>query len=77
MRHFTSETNETRSNIQGKFKEAAGKIYNAYDNGELSQNSALDEILGYYTSEKYPGLGVLKKLSIKNHILINNQYLSR
>lgn len=77
VRHFTSETNETRSNIQGKFKEAAGKIYNAYDNGELSQNSALDEILGYYTSEKYPGLGVLKKLSIKNHILINNQYLSR
>lgn len=77
VRHFTSETNETRSNIQGKFAEAAEKIYNAYENEELSQNSALDEMLGYYVSEKYPGLGVLKKLSIKNHILINNQYLSR
>lgn len=39
VRHFTSETNETRSNIQGKFAEAAEKIYNAYENEELSQNS--------------------------------------
>lgn len=76
VRHFTSETNEIRSNIQGKFAEAAGKISLAFQRGELSQNDALDELLGYYDSQKYPGLGILKKLSIKNHVLVNYQYLS-
>lgn len=78
VRHFTSETNETSSNIQGKFAEAVAKLSDASRTGEepLSHNDALGQMLDYERMKKYPGLGVIKKLSIMNHILINYQYLS-
>lgn len=78
VRHFTSETNQTQSNIQGKFAEAVSKLYDASQTTDepLDRNEALNEMLQYKIDERYPGLGVLKKLSIKNHILVNYQYLS-
>ena len=79
IRHFTSESDsDNTANIQGKFEEAVKKIYDLYNNEFLfSQNAALQELFSYYETEKYPGLGVIKKLSIKNHILINTELLSR
>jgi hypothetical protein len=74
IRHFTSETNDSISNVQGKFAEAAEKAL-VYCRKNKLNNSAIAELMSYYDNEHYPGLGVIKKISIKNHLLVVNQFL--
>jgi hypothetical protein len=74
IRHFTSETNDSISNVQGKFAEAAGKAIQFCDEFPLD-NSAISELRNYYNDHKYPGLGTVKKISIKNHLLIIRSFL--
>jgi len=74
IRHFTSETNDSISNVQGKFAEAAAKAVTYCRLSGIS-NSAIVELESYYDNEHYPGLGTVKKLSIKNHLLVLSQYL--
>ena len=74
IRHFTSETNDSISNVQGKFAEAAAKAVSYCRQNELT-NSAITELESYYDNEHYPGLGTVKKLSIKNHLLVISGYL--
>lgn len=74
IRHFTSETNDSISNVQGKFAEAAAKAV-AYCRQRDLNNSAITELVSYYDNEHYPGLGTVKKISIKNHILVISQFL--
>lgn len=74
IRHFTSETNDSISNVQGKFAEAAEKAVNYCRLKGLS-NSAISELESYYDNKHYPGLGTVKKISIKNHLLVISQFL--
>jgi hypothetical protein len=75
IRHFTSEkNNDTIANIQGKFAEAAEKAVNYCRLNHLT-NSAIEELENYYDEQLYPGLGTVKKISIKNHLLIVSHYL--
>lgn len=74
IRHFTSESNDSISNVQGKFAEAAAKAV-AYCRQRGLNNSAISELMSYYDNEHYPGLGTVKKLSIKNHLLVISQFL--
>jgi hypothetical protein len=74
IRHFTSETNDSISNVQGKFAEAAAKAV-AYCRQRKLNNSAIAELMSYYDNEHYPGLGTVKKISIKNHLLVISQFL--
>lgn len=74
IRHFTSDTNDSIANVQGKFAEAALKAINFCNNHHL-KNSAIEELTGYYNDGKYPGLGTVKKISIKNHLIIVANYL--
>lgn len=74
IRHFTSETNDSIANVQGKFAEAAKKALD-FCNVEELDNSAIAELRGYYVNGKYPGLGTVKKISIKNHLIIVSDYL--
>lgn len=74
IRHFTSETNDSISNVQGKFAEAAAKAV-AYCRQSGLDNSAISELVSYYDNEHYPGLGTVKKISIKNHLLVISQFL--
>lgn len=74
IRHFTSETNDSISNVQGKFAEAAKKAV-VYCKQKGLDNSAISELISYYDNEHYPGLGTVKKLSIKNHLLVVSQFL--
>ena len=74
IRHFTSETNDSPQNIQGKFAEAAKKACEFIDTRH-SRNIALNELKHYYNSEHYPGLGTVKKISIMNHLIIVQDYL--
>jgi len=74
IRHFTSETNDSTSNVQGKFAEAAKKAVEFCKQNGLN-NSAISELISYYDNEHYPGLGTIKKISIKNHLLVVSQFL--
>lgn len=74
VRHFTSETNDSIANVQGKFAEAAAKAVSYCRDNTLS-NSAINELESLYDNQHYPGLGTVKKLSIKNHLLVLSKYL--
>lgn len=74
IKHFTSTTNDSISNVQGKFAEAAAKAVN-YCRLQNINNSAITELISYFDNQHYPGLGTIKKLSIKNHLLILSEFL--
>lgn len=74
IRHFTSETNDSIANVQGKFAEAAQKAINFCTDLGLN-NSAITELRKYYDEKKYPGLGIVKKISIKNHLSVVSKFL--
>jgi hypothetical protein len=67
IRHFVSDTNDDDSNIQGKFGEAAHKAVNFFTTKKLT-NQSIQELTQLYNESRYPGLGIIKKISIKNHI---------
>lgn len=75
IRHFTSESNDSIANVQGKFAEAAQKAVQFCDQLPLN-NSATNELRRYYDDARYPGLGTVKKISLKNHLLIVSSYLN-
>jgi len=74
IRHFTSNTNDSITNVQGKFEEAAAKAVAFCRDNNLT-NSAIEELIDHYDNQHYPGLGTIKKISIKNHIIIVADYL--
>jgi hypothetical protein len=77
VRHFVSDTNDDYSNIQGKFAEAARKAVAFFDSNHITDYAA-EELRRYVREGQYPGLGVIKKLSIKNHIeLLNNIFTNK
>lgn len=65
VHHFVSDT-PTSGNIQGKFKEAADKVVAFY--AQRPHTHAVDDLLDYYNNGKFPGLGMLKKYTIANHL---------
>lgn len=74
IKHFASVTNDDQSNIQGKFAEAAEKAV-AFLNEKSIQNFATEELRNYFYGGSYPGLGMVKKISIKNHLELMNVVL--
>ena len=68
VKHFCSNSNqEDRSNIQGKFAEAAHKAILFFS--QINYNSpAIDYLKGNIVSGTFQGLGVLKKISILHHL---------
>lgn len=67
VHHFVSDSNETNSDIRGKFREAALKVRPFYTD-KVKTMSVEETISRADNSDGYPGLGYLKKLSIKNHL---------
>ena len=74
IRHFTSVSNDDRANIQGKFAEAAEKAV-PFLNQQNIQTHASQELRTYFDEARYPGLGMIKKISIKNHLELINSIL--
>jgi hypothetical protein len=74
IRHFTSTSNYDRANIQGKFAEAVEKAV-TFVNQKGINNEATNELRRYYAEGKYPGLGMVKKISIKNHLELMNEII--
>ena len=75
IRHFTSTDVDSIANVQGKFAQAALKAVDFCDNLPLL-NSATNELKKYLEEGRYPGLGTVKKVSIKNHLLIISDFLN-
>ncbi|MFZ4798807.1 MAG: sce7725 family protein [Bacteroidia bacterium] len=75
IRHFTSTTNDTIANVQGKFAQAAQKAILFCEQNNFT-NSAIIELANYLNEGKYPGLGTVKKISIKNHLTIISNFLN-
>lgn len=67
VHHFVSDNNETNNDIRRKFKEAASKVDPFY--ADKMKTPSVEEIISKAEdSNGYPGLGYLKKLSVKNHL---------
>lgn len=76
VKHFVSDSNEDQTDVAGKYMEAMNKLIAwADDNPRLiTHTSAFEEFRELHEEEHYPGLGYLKKLSIKHHIEMINTY---
>ncbi|MGX5691437.1 sce7725 family protein [Arcticibacter tournemirensis] len=74
IRHFVSDSNRDVVDVAGKFGEALEKLVAFIDEKNLQTNAA-NEFREHYRNGHYPGLGSLKKLSIKNHLELLLQLL--
>ena len=70
IRHFKSDRQDTPKDPAGKFAEALKKLIRALgrDDNKILETSAVAEFRGFHERGHYPGLGYVKKLSMKHHI---------
>lgn len=68
--HFVSDSNDTPVDPAGKFSQALEKLVREVDRPEshILETSAVQEFRDLYARGHFPGLGYVKKLSIKHHI---------
>lgn len=79
VKHFSSEADNSINNPAGKFMQALEKTIqtlNSYQNPFL-ESSGIQELRDLYITRHYPGLGVLKKISMKHHIETISEYINR
>lgn len=76
--HFLSTTNNTPTDPAGKFGQALAKLISKLDSGasHLFEGSAVAEFRELHTKKHFPGLGHVKKLSMKHHIETLANFLS-
>lgn len=78
VHHFVSDSNDDISNPARKFAEALKKLIAWKNSSQFdkrkNQSEALDEFQKMYNTQKYSGLGVIKKLSIKHHLEIMGRF---
>ena len=69
IHHFVSDSNRDQTNIQGKFFEAARKLV-AFYSQDIFRTDSINELIRRESDKEkgFPGLGYLKKLSVKNHL---------
>lgn len=79
IKHFTSDNHEDYANPRGKFLEAVAKLarwYQKYQD-QLPLTDGLAELLTYHQLQKFPGLGVVKKLSLMHHLELMSRYFQQ
>lgn len=76
IRHFTSDNNQDTSNVGGKFLQALEKLVRFLDENEVHTHAA-EIFRGHLRNQTYPGLGIIKKLSIENHLELVADILAR
>lgn len=71
VKHFCSTRNiDDNSNIQGKFGEAAQYAVSFFDMHPSEDSVAINILRNYLLNGSFPGLGMLKKISILHHLLL-------
>jgi len=75
--HFVSTSNDTPTDPAGKFAEALKKLITKLDTGDsnLFEGDAIKEFRDLHAKGHFPGLGSVKKLSMKHHIETLANYL--
>lgn len=69
VRHFVSDEEYEKENIRNKFENAVKKVVEFYS--DITPTDAVSWLLA--NKDRYPGLGALKKITVKNHLeLISN-----
>ncbi|MBU0620610.1 MAG: sce7725 family protein [Gammaproteobacteria bacterium] len=68
--HFVSTTQDTPTDPAGKFAQALDKLIIKLDSGKsnILESSAIQEFRELHAKGHFPGLGYVKKLSMKHHI---------
>lgn len=76
--HFVSDTNDTPTDPAGKFAQALEKLIAKLNSGtsHLLETDAIKEFRHLHNKGHFPGLGYIKKLSMKHHIETLARYLS-
>ncbi len=74
---FVSTTNDTPTDPAGKFAQALEKLIQKLDSktSHILETEAIKEFRGFHTKGHFPGLGYVKKLSMKHHIETLAAYL--
>lgn len=75
IEHLASESNEDTADVAGKFGEAVEKVVAFADRHGMS-NKAIEAFRRHKMLGTYPGLGMIKKLSIQNHLYVMMDALS-
>lgn len=77
--HFVSDTNDTPTDPAGKFAQALQKLIDRLDGGDskLVETTAVEELRRLHDVGHFPGLGYIKKLSIRHHIETLAEYHRR
>lgn len=77
VRHYSSYDDESPTDPAGKFADALGKlVFDAEDDNSIFYStSAIAEFIKFNESKHFPGLGQVKKISIKHHIETTCKYL--
>lgn len=75
--HFVSDTKDTPTDPAGKFAQALKKLVDKLESGKskLLETSAIKEFRELHAKGHFPGLGYVKKLSMKHHIETLADYL--
>jgi len=70
LRHFISERRDTPTDPAGKFAEALEQLITYLNKAEckIGETEAIREFRDLYNRGHFPGLGYIKKLSMKHHI---------
>jgi len=70
LQHFSSSDAELDLDVGAKFHAAVGSLLDAMDALEAPETAATATLRDHYEKETFPGLGVLKKLSLTNHFSV-------
>ncbi len=75
--HFVSDTKDTPTDPAGKFSQALSKLIKILDSGtsQLYETDAIKEFRELHAKGHFPGLGYIKKLSMKHHLQTLATYL--
>lgn len=75
--HFVSDTKDTPTDPAGKFGQALSKLIKKLNSGnsKLLETSAIKEFRELHAKGHFPGLGYVKKLSMRHHIETLADYL--
>lgn len=76
IQHFTSDSNKDTSDVAGKFLEALKKLVPFLDENDIHTRAA-ETLRLHLAKQTYPGLGILKKLSMQNHLELVSEILRR
>lgn len=75
--HFVSDSKDTPTDPAGKFAQALTKLIKKLDSGtsHILETDAIKELRDFHAKGHFPGLGYVKKLSMKHHIETLANYL--